>query len=418
MNFTKLSSRGIVGGVSISVEPPARVAGLTDDQSEYRRAVWAITAVGLSAFIMLYSTQGLIPLLQADYGIAPHVAATTIGATTGMMAVSILPAAILSERFGRGRIILIGLTGAVLFGALAPLAPTIEILIGLRAAQGLMLAGIPASAMAWLADEIHPLDLPKAMGLYIAGNTVGGLLGRLIPTGLLEFVPWRWALAGNTIVAAVLAAWAFSRLPAQRGFTAKSIRIVSETRAVLGHLRNPILLGCFALAFILMGSFVSLYNYIGIRLIDVFGLSPTLAGFIFVLYLWGTASAAYGGKLATKIGRPRVISLGIALMTAGFLTLMIANLATTILGVSLVTAGLFFAHSIASGWVGSAAKGNRGEASGTYLGAYYLGSSVVGVSTGLVFDRGGWMVFLWVLLAAMVLAATITALLARYAARS
>lgn len=377
-----------------------------------------MTAVGLSAFIMLYSTQGLIPLLQSDYGIPPHVAATTIGATTGTMALAILPAAIASERFGRGRIILIGLTGAVLFGVLASLAPSIEILIAVRALQGLMLACIPAAAMAWLADEINPLDLPKAMGLYIAGNTVGGLLGRLIPTGLLEFVPWRWALAGNTLVAAILAAWAFSRLPDQRGFTRKSIRLAEEARAIIGHLKNPILLGCFALAFILMGSFVSLYNYIGIRLINVFGLSPTLAGFIFILYLCGTASAAYGGKLATRIGRPAVIFTGIAFMTTGFLILMIDNLATTIIGVALVTAGQFFAHSIASGWVGSAAKGNRGEASGTYLGAYYLGSSVVGVSTGLVFHQGGWIIFLGVLLAAMLLATVITTALARMSARS
>lgn len=403
--------------MSTAQNTSTRFTGWTDDQAEYRRAVWAMTAVGLSAFIMLYSTQGLIPLLQSDYGIPPHVAATTIGATTGTMALAILPAAIASERFGRGRIILIGLTGAVLFGILASLAPSIETLIAVRALQGLMLSGIPAAAMAWLADEINPLDLPKAMGLYIAGNTVGGLLGRLIPTGLLEFVPWRWALAGNTLVAAILAAWAFSRLPDQRGFTKKSIRLTEETRAIIGHLRNPILLGCFTLAFILMGSFVSLYNYIGIRLIDVFGLSPTLAGFIFILYLCGTASAAYGGKLATRIGRPAVIFTGIACMTTGFLILMIDNLTTTIIGVALVTAGLFFAHSIASGWVGAAAKGNRGEASGTYLGAYYLGSSVVGVSTGLVFHQGGWTVFLCVLLAAMVFATVITTALARTSAR-
>lgn len=367
--------------------------GLTQGKPGYSRAVWALVAVGLAGFSMIYSTQGLIPVLQTAFDVPPHIAATTIGATTGTLAVAILPAAIISERFGRGPVMKVGLVGAVLVGLLAPLAPTIEILIVLRALQGLLIAGVPACAMAWLADEMHPLDLPKAMGVYVAGTTVGGLLGRLIPTGLLEFTNWKIALVGNTVAAGILVAIVLIYLPTQRGFTSKKIRVGHEISAIWGHLKNPTMLACFSLAFILMGSFVSLYNYIGIHLIDTWGISPSLAGFIFVLYLCGTLSASLSGRLASWLGKPGALITGILMMIAGFALLLIGSFVTDVLATAIVTTGLFTCHSIASGWVGAAARRHRGEATGTYLAAYYLGSSIIGIGTGVVLDRTSWTTF-------------------------
>ena len=62
---------------------------------------------------------------------------------------------------------------------------------------------------------------------------------------------------------AALAAWA---LPEQRNFVPKaSIRPSVEVRAMLGHLKNPRLVGLYATAFIAMGVFVSMYNFFGFR---------------------------------------------------------------------------------------------------------------------------------------------------------
>ena len=94
------------------------------------------------------------------------------------------------------------------------------------------MAGAPATAMAWLSEELDAKDLARAMGLYIA-HLHWGLSGRLIPTGILEFSSWRWALFGSACVSLLFAVICIILLPAQRNFTPKSIRLGNELR----HLR-------------------------------------------------------------------------------------------------------------------------------------------------------------------------------------
>ena len=167
---------------------------------EYRRATWAMLAFGLAIFNALYATQALLPTLTTELAVSPSTAALTVSAATGALALCVVPASILSEKYGRGRVLVISALGATTLGLALPLAQTAGQLIALRAAQGALIAGTPAVAMTWLSEELDPRDLPGAMGLYIAGNSIGGLSGRLIPAGLLEVTSWRWAMFGLSLI--------------------------------------------------------------------------------------------------------------------------------------------------------------------------------------------------------------------------
>lgn len=368
--------------------------GLRRGERSYRRATIALFALGLASFNAIYCTQALMPALSEYFGASPAQAAWTVSAATGMLALAILPASILSERFGRGRIIMISALLAVAFGLALPLAPSLEWLIVGRALQGLAVAGVPATAMAWLADEINGIDLPQAMGQYIAGNTLGGLLSRLIPAGVMEFESWRWGLAANMIFASICAVLTLVLMPKQKRFTPKKLTIRSEIRAVWSHLTNPTMLALFSISFLLMGSFVSLYDYLGYRLIHEFNFSPGLAGSIFLIYLVGTVTSGWAGGAAIKSGRSKILMLGIGLCIVALPLLLLHNTVTTIVGTALFTGGFFIAHAIASGWVSALAKRNRGEATGLYLTAYYLGSSLLGVVSGLIMHQFGWGIML------------------------
>ncbi len=364
--------------------------GLRRGEPSYHRAVIALFALGLASFNAIYCTQALMPALSEHFGASPAQAAWTVSATTGMVALAILPTSILSERFGRGRVMVMSSLLAVVVGLALPFAPTIEWLIAGRALQGLAVAGVPATAMAWLADEINGIDLPRAMGQYIAGNTLGGLLSRLIPAGVMEFGPWRWGLAANMMFAAVCAVVTVALMPKQKRFTPKKLTIKRELKAIWNHLTTPVMLALFSISFLLMGSFVSLYNYLGYRLIADFEFSPGLAGSIFIIYLVGTVTSGWAGGAATKHGRGPILILGILSCIIALPLLLIHNPVTTIVATALFTGGFFIAHAIASGWVSALAHEDRAEATGLYLTAYYLGSSLLGVISGLVFHILGW----------------------------
>ncbi|WIM67558.1 MFS transporter [Corynebacterium breve] len=378
----------------------------------YKRATIAMLAVGLAIFNALYATQALLPTLVDDLGISPTEAAMTVSATTGALAIFIVPFSILSEKFGRGRVLIISALLATTLGLMLPLAQDAGQLIAMRALQGAMIAGTPAVAMAWLSEEIHSDDLPGAMGLYIAGNTIGGLTGRLIPAGLLELTTWRWSLVISGSVALGFAIIMALLLPRQRNFTPKNISLSGELRAMAGHLSNPRLLALFTTAFLGMGVFVSLYNFFGFRMVDHFGLTPSMIGLVFIMYLSGTWSSAQAGNFIRAFGRGRVVLGGAALMLLGVVACMSGNLIITLIGLFIFTASFFAMHSTASGWVGQVVKKHRAEASSMYLLFYYVGSSVIGAATGSAFEHLSWTGFIGVLAAMVAVLIAVAAALA------
>ncbi|RAV32490.1 MFS transporter [Corynebacterium heidelbergense] len=362
--------------------------GLAPGESGYARALIAALCAGLASFNAMYVTQAVLPSLSQDFGVSPTIAALSVSATTGGLALAVIPVGIISERFGRYRVLQISVLVATLLSFLVAVAPGMGSIIAIRAVQGLAVAGVPAVMMTYLAEEIHSKHLPRVMGFYIAGTTIGGLLGRIIPGVFLEFASWRVAVAASalfSVLTAALTAWV---LPRSANFRPKKITILHELAAFRGHFANPILLRLFLIPFLIMGTFVSLYNYVGYRLISEFGLAPSLAAFAFLLYLSGTWSSARAGVMVQKWGRGKVLALSTLLSVVGLIALLPPFLVTTLIAALLFTASFFAAHSVASGWVGAAATKDRAEASSTYILSYYLGSSFLGGLSGEFFQLG------------------------------
>ncbi len=399
-------------GTAVPAAPPE---GLRRGQPAYHRAALALLAAGLASFNAMYCTQALMPALTNELHATPAQASLTVSATTGILALAILPASVLSERFGRGRLIVFSALAATIVGLLLPLAPGLGWLVAGRALQGLLLSGVPATAMAWLAQEIHPKDLPRAMGLYVAGNSVGGLLGRLIPSGVLQFTGWRPALAVDMVFALVCSVVMVLILPKERRFSSKRLRLGSELRTMARQWRDPRLAGLFGVSFIFMGVFVSLYDFLGYRLTARFGMPPSVVGLVFLLYLFGTVASARGGRTAAQRGRGPAILMGAAFCVIGLPLAATGSLWLALPGVAALTYGFFTVHAVASGWVGALAPASRGEASGMYLTCYYLGSSVLGYVSGHVFHAAGWTMLMGWLLALVLVGCALAAMVARSA---
>lgn len=359
--------------------------------SGYRRTTVALFAAGMTTFMALYYVQALLPELSAHYGISPTTSALAVSLTTGFLALAIIPASVLSERFGRVRIMVISAVAASAIGVVLPWSPTAEILLAGRAVQGVLCAGVPAVAMAYLAEEIDGRALGTAMGRYVAGTTIGGLTGRLVPGFAVDIVSWQWALEIACLVSLGFALVFWWTVPASRFFAPQPVSPSVIVRNLLAHLRDPRLRPLFLLGFVLMGGFVTVYNFLGYRLLRApFGLSEALVALVFVMYLAGTVTSTMAGRLADRVGRQPVLVVSVATMLAGLALTVPDHLWVVLPGMLLFTGGFFGAHSVASGWVSAAATEHRAEASSLYLFHYYLGSSVVGALGGIAFSWFGW----------------------------
>lgn len=377
-----------------SVDKNAQAAtptGFRAGERGYHHATIAMFAAATATFMTLYCVQGLLPMFSEHYAVSPATSALTVSVSTGLLALAIIPASVLSERFGRVRVMSVSAVSATLLGLVLPWSPSFELLIAGRALQGLLCAGVPAVAMAYLAEEIDGRDLGTAMGTYVAGTTIGGLVGRMIPTLAIDITAWQWALQLASLVALGFAV-AFSRLvPASKHFVPQRVAPRKTIRNLAGHLRDTPLLCLFALAFVLTGAFVTIYNFLGYRLLaEPFDLPVIVAGLVFTLYLTGTISSAVAGRMSDTWGHSRVLVGSIAMMLTGIALSLPDWLPTVLIGISLFTAGFFAAHAVASSWVGARATHHRAEATSLYLLGYYLGSSIVGALGGVAFAAAGW----------------------------
>jgi YNFM family putative membrane transporter len=358
---------------------------------EFRRINRAMAFGGFSIFALLYCVQPLMPLLAHDFHLSPAQSSLALSSSTVMLALALLASSSVADRYGRKTVMVASMVSGAVLTLLSAFASDYVHLVAIRALLGLMLGGLPAVAMAYLGDEIEPTSLGLSMGMYISGSAFGGMSGRVISAFISDFASWRLAV-GLLGAAGLYAAWEFSRsLPPSRHGSVRAARGPGFVDGLRIHLRDPGLPWLFALPFLLMGSFVSLYNYIGYRLLaPPFELRQSAVGLLSLLYLLGIFSSMWAGKLADRLGRRNVLWMFMALMIGGLCVTLVESVVATVLGVGLATFGFFAAHSVASSWVGRRARPPQALASGIYLFFYYLGSSVVGWFTGYVYEHWGW----------------------------
>lgn len=357
----------------------------------FRRTNWALFAGGFATFALLYCVQPMLPVFSAAFALSAAQSSLALSISTVTLAVGLLFTGPLSDAVGRKQVMVAALLAAALCTLLAPLMPSWETLLLMRALVGLALSGLVAVAMSYLSEEIHPPHLGLAMGLYISGNALGGMSGRLLSGVLVDFVSWQAAVASLGLLGLGAALLFWRLLPDSRHFRPTPLSLANLAEGLRLHFSDRGLPWLFLEAFLLMGGFVTLFNYIGYRLLEApYGMSQAFVGLLSVVYLSGTYSSTQAGVLADRLGRHRVFWPAILLMLAGALLTLAAPLLLVLSGMLLFAFGFFAAHSLASSWVGRRALRARGQASSLYLFSYYLGSSVAGTAGGFFWAHAGW----------------------------
>lgn len=364
---------------------------LRKDSPAFRRTVLAFFSAGFATFGLLYCVQPLMPVLAQDFGLNAAASSLVLSTSTLLLAAGLVFTGPLSDALGRKPIMLAALFSAALCTLGAAAMPTWHGVLVFRALVGLSLSGLVAVAMTYLSEEIHPDVLGWSMGLYIGGNAIGGMAGRLIVGVLVDFVSWRIALAVLGLLGLVAAVLFWRLAPPSRHFQPSSLRVRTLLDGFRLHFRDAGLPWLFLEGFLLMGGFVTLFNYISYRLLAApYHLSQAIVGSISAVYLTGIYSSARVGSLADQLGRRRVLWAVTAVMLAGALITLFEPLWLVLLGMLVFSFGFFGAHSVASSWIGRRARRARGQASSLYLLSYYIGGSVAGTAGGFFWHLAGW----------------------------
>jgi YNFM family putative membrane transporter len=357
---------------------------------EFRNVNLALFAAGFATFALMYCVQPLMPVFAADFAITPIQSSLSLSVTTLVLAPSLLIAGALAESHGRKPLMLASLVGSAVLTIACAFTTSWNSFLVLRAISGLAFAGLPAASMAYISEEIEHTSVGLVMGLFISGNAIGGMAGRLGTAAIADRFSWRLALGIVGVVGVVATLIFWKTLRPSRHFTPRPFSGRELLRVFGAQLRDRRLVVLFGVGLVVMAAFVTTYNYISFHLTADYGLGRGEAGFIFLVYLAGIVASPLVGSQAERVGRGRMLGMMIALMVTGSILTLAHSMMLLVIGVGAITFGFFGAHSLASTWLTRRAGVAKGQASALYLFFYYLGASIAGPLGGLGWQRSGW----------------------------
>lgn len=363
---------------------------IRDGSTSFRKVNLALFLAGFNTFAILYCVQPLLEPFSREFSVSPSLSSMTLSITTLFLAVSMLVMGSLSEVWGRKPIMVVSMFVSSFLCLLSAFVSDFYLLIVLRMLIGISLAGVPSIAMAYLGEEMAKASLAKAIGIYISGNAFGAMTGRFMSGSLADFFSWQIALFSIGVLSLVAAVAFQLLLRPSKHFQPKNLNVGELSRSLGEHLKSKPLVSLFGLGFLLLGSNLALYNFIGFELVNEYQVEAVYVNGIYLLFIIGMFSSILIGKLVLRIGQVHALYLVFSLISIGTFVSFIDLVWFKVLGLAITTFGFFGGHSIASSLVSRMATTNKAQATSLYLLMYYAGSSVGGTLAGVFWSQIGW----------------------------
>lgn len=337
-------------------------------------AIAIASAATFVAFLDVTVVNVALPDLQRDFPADSLVALSWVVAIYGVLFAALLtPAGRLADVVGRKAVFLGGFAGFTLASALCALAPSVPVLIGVRALQGASAAFMIPAALGIVLAVSRPERRAAAVGLWGATTSIAAATGPVLGGVLIDAFSWRAVFLINVPIgiAVVLIAWRV--LPALK----------------LGARQLPDLLGSLLLAAGAVLVLVAVtetgqWGWVDIRTVACGAAGATLLA---VALLRTRTHAAPAVEIALLRNRAfAAATVGAALYGVALFAWMLASVlfVTSVWGYSIVEAGLAVTPGAFSAAVGSVVAGRAIERRGP--------APVVAVGA-LIFALGGlWMV--------------------------
>ena len=364
-----------------------RLFFLGNGRQASRSIVWLI---GFFAFLNVYSMQSVLPLVMNDFQASPVQAGATVGATVLAVALVSPFMGMLSDAFGRKRILCAALFALTLPTALIPAADSLAAVVLLRFLQGLAVPGIVVVVLAYIAEEFEGGSVARMTATYVGGTVMGGFCGRFITGHAGELLGWRGAFATLAVLnfcGALLALWL---LPPSRRFVAKRDPRAAW-RTLAQHLHNRRLLAASAVGFCVLFSLVGTFTYVNFLLAaPPFNLSSAALANVFCVYLLGVVITPLAGRYIVRFGFRRALLTALAISAAGLQLTLVPWLPAVVVGLAVCSSGVFVCQSASVSFIAESVSEGRSLATGLYNMTYYAGGAAGTWAAGLAYEAWGW----------------------------
>ncbi|KMQ59699.1 MFS transporter [Chryseobacterium sp. BLS98] len=354
---------------------------------------------GLSVFAQLYLFQPILPTVSEYFRTTAGDSSLLVSSSTIGMALGLLFFAFKADSYSRKGLMTFSLVSSAVLTIISAWMPSLSLLIATGILKGFVISGVSAIALAYLTEEVNASVVGPAISMYLSGNTIGGMSGRIMATILAGELGWRNAVLIIGIESLILGLIFWNFFPESRFFNPQKTDYSLKIKQMKRFLTDSYMLRLYCIAALLMGSFVSVYNYLSFRLEAApFSLSHFVIAFIFLMYIFGVFGTMITSRLSKRYSNQLILKASVLFMLAGTALLMSGSIYMIIFGLGLFTLSFFAAHTMASQMTALDAKQGKSSATSIYWLFYYFGSSILGTGTGYILHAGSWNIFILLLL--------------------
>ncbi|HZG74160.1 MAG TPA: MFS transporter [Chondromyces sp.] len=360
------------------------------------RAFWkiigALICASLISFANLYFVQPMMPLFVRNFSISTAEASLSLSLAVLAMMAGLLLFGFLSDRFGRRRIMDIGLALSILPIILMPFVPSFQLFLVLRIVQGFFIACIPAAAIAYVSEEVAKQSVSIGIMLYIAANGIGGMMGRVFIGYLSDHSGWRFALFGLLAADILLFLLYIWWIAPSRYFVPSQEPFKKDMIGMLTHLKSGLLIPLFLAGIMLQMAFTGVWTYLPFYLHAApYEWSMKAISLTYFAYVAGVTGSVLAGRLSQNFLKTNLLLIGGAFFLLGTWMTVMGSGVAIVVGLACNCLGFFVTHSLMTAIVNERAKHHKGGASSLYLFSYYFGVAAGGTLTAFIWENIGWM---------------------------
>lgn len=335
----------------------------------------------------------LLPLLARDFHVTVAETAIVISAFTlpyGLCQIVLGP---LGDRFGKLRVLVLGLLLYGLAMAACATALSLDRLVLLRALSGGLGGAIIPLAMAWIGDNVPYSERQATLGRFLTGMVMAQLLAGPISGTVGQWLGWQAVFLLVGVLAVLMAFGIMATLgrglwrpvPSPAGGSGFS-RYITLVKRPAGRL---LLIAAFLDGMLLFGG---AFPFIGSYLIQVFHLEPWQAGLVVAVF--GLGSFAYtrlARRLVNGLGEGRVLLIGGVVLAAGLAGLSLAHSWQAVaLCQVLLGAAFFMYHGVLQARSTEVMPEARATAVSAFAMALFLGQGLGSVGFGITLAQLGY----------------------------
>lgn len=351
---------------------------------------FTIAMIGFFAFLQVYSVQAILPVLMTDLKATEVQAGMAVGATVLAIALISPFMGMMSDAVGRKPFIVSSLLMLALPTALIGMASSIYEVIFWRFLQGVSVPGITVVLIAYISEE-YSSKLATMMSLYVSGTVLGGFSGRFFAGYLEHFIGWRYGYTVMAICTLIGAIWAYKSLPRSQNFIiSENFRTTFAT--LFSHTKNLHVICSGFLGACVLFSLVGCFTFINLHLSESpYLLTPADLANIFAIYLIGMVITPLSTRVVIRFGMTSTILLAILVSITGLLMTLFMPLGIVIMGLTLMSSGMFITQSATISYLTSHVSEGRSLASGLYYMGYYGGGFIGAWACALAYAQGKWL---------------------------